>query len=868
MERVVWQFIALLVLCGVTTAYADPPSAEPASTLEIRVDPTIVGIWQTVARTYAGQVTYNLEISSDGGYRLAPNSGLDGETGIFNGSGGQWRMTSSAGRRDSGKYELIGDSRIRLTGGSGAVEWTLASRKVKPNPAAAQKTADGLPVLGLSGIPVAANPRFDALIDTATTLAKIWDANAALCRADVIGSYSHARPRFTSFRFVFFRPDDSAHGFEAVFDPGSDAARMFGSAYPFTDAKGMSAAPRHVIDPAQALRRLWDLEPSVPPDQICLQLIKPGVEQPLVVDADRQAGGQRSSYPRAEFMQKFIAPIGDNESNAPRDRFVWRMLAVRNFDAPVGQPYASFVYLDAASGRPLSPRGPAVRGADLAFLKVPEGSPVPVFDFDSMPADKAIPTDGPAFAPATFELLAARQQAESLVLGLRELVAEGAGDAVISATIGRVGAWSARVDALHAQADEQGVSLLENAARRDPHNVALQAQLAHRYVDEVVKERLAMLHPLPPVFRFDASTLVIQTGASVVLDPNTATWLYSFADFEQHAHPQLASLRPAPSKWFTAASSQLTNVLAMDPSQPLACVDLARLQRMETISWDDQYAACEKAMRADPASAMANALFAEYPAQWNQDKLDQASSLRKVSTWYSTQTRFIPNGWIMTTYKNYAYPSATEIAGAEQATGEAQQMQTWAASLRDHSIKLAPLDPLPYFMCGRALGERLALRDRIACDGLLADPGNSQLHALRGRTYEVAGNQAVLQAVSDAAITFDDPYNANTCIALCRRVAAQDAFTSYCAALQAVRLAPVDPMANFVLAAALEGMDGYTVDGVEIMPDAREQARLQYAVAARVGKWAQTQAGANAASLRQIITSAQNACDRLQQAID
>jgi hypothetical protein len=259
-------------------------------------------------------------------------------------------------------------------------------------------------------------------------------------------------------------------------------------------------------------------------------------------------------------------------------------------------------------------------------------------------------------------------------------------------------------------------------------------------------------------------------------------------------------------------------------------------------------------------------LFATYPAQWNQDKLDQAAQLRSVGTWFSTDVRFGPDVIITTTYKNFAYPSAAEIAGAEQSQGEAQQMQVWAAGLKDRAMKLAPLDPKIYFLTGRALADHLDMRDRLACDGLLADPGNPQLHALRGRTYEEAtGGQPVLDALSDAAITFDDPYTVQTCLALSQRCAERDAFTSYCAALQAVRMAPTDPAAHLALAMGLERMNGYLLQGIEVMPDAMEQARLEYSVTAKIAKWAGSRPGANGevpAAVGRDAESGRARCDR------
>jgi hypothetical protein len=236
--------------------------------------------------------------------------------------------------------------------------------------------------------------------------------------------------------------------------------------------------------------------------------------------------------------------------------------------------------------------------------------------------------------------------------------------------------------------------------------------------------------------------------------------------------------------------------------------------------------------------------------------------LRSVHTWFSSDVRLGVNVIITTTYKNFSYPSAAEVAGAEQAAGEAQQMQIWASTLRDRAMKLAPWDPMTYFLTGRVIVDRLDFRDRLACDGLVADPGNPQLHALRARTYEMMPNgKLVSEAIADAATAFDAPCSPDTCIALSRRLAAKDSFTSYCAALQ------TDARSHLALAAGLELMNGYTLGGVELMPEALEQAQLEYAVVARIAAWAAVQPGANAATFRTIINEAQTGRDRCHRAI-
>ena len=219
--------------------------------LKVSVDPKLVGVWQTVAQTYAGQVTYSLEISDDGGYRLTPSSGLAGEAGIFESGGGRWSMTSSAARHDAGTYAPLAEDRIRMTSPNGAVEWTRSSKQTKPNPPAQSKSPEGIPVLALHGVGVSAEANFDSLRATADVIARAWDARAALCRADVVGSYSRSVARFSSIRLVYFRPDDFKRGFELVYDPSVDAGRLHGTVYPFTEAQGISAAPARVLDPKE-----------------------------------------------------------------------------------------------------------------------------------------------------------------------------------------------------------------------------------------------------------------------------------------------------------------------------------------------------------------------------------------------------------------------------------------------------------------------------------------------------------------------------------------------------------------------------------------------------------------------------------------
>src|SRR5207244_4474836 len=107
-----------------------------------------------------------------------------------------------------------------------------------------------------------------------------------------------------------------------------------------------------------ALRRLWDLAPTVSYKQVYLQLLRPGVEKPLRVQSDHEG----TSYPLQSWfkLEHFPVPMRDQESNAPQGQAVWRLPAVRDDDVGTDQAYGTFAYIDAATGQALSPRRPAV----------------------------------------------------------------------------------------------------------------------------------------------------------------------------------------------------------------------------------------------------------------------------------------------------------------------------------------------------------------------------------------------------------------------------------------------------------------------------------------------------------------------------
>jgi hypothetical protein len=607
---------------------------------------------------------------------------------------------------------------------------------------------------------------------------------------------------------------------------------LHGSVYPLTNVTEPQPAPPRVISPAEAVRRFWELQPSVRPDQVYLQLLKVGVEQPIVLDPDRQVP-RGSCFPDAKWLASFPVPIGTSEQKAPRDRFVWRMLAIRNWNSGLGQPYGDFLYLDAVTGQPLSPRGPAVRGVDELLLKLPMASPVPVYDFPADPKTE-VPTDGPMFDPMTINSLALRQLAEAMDLGLRRLIARQAPDPAVQAAVHQISRWQQTVHALETTAREQGLARLEAAAREKPKDASLQATLAHRYVGLVARERQQALDQLPIILRFDSTKLVVQYGPNTALDPASGQWVYSIPDFEARMFPAL-NPRPFPSLYFSKATAAIDAALALDPKQPQALSDRARLARWETVGLEQQYPIDQEALEANPYGAIPRLLFATFPQSWNESQSQQADSMSAAHLWYTHTVELHFEFTIYRTFRHENYPTPEQIAGAERLRATAAKYQVWATDLRDGAMKYDPANPDVYFMVSRILTSNLENRDRVACDGLIADPGYPGLYALRDWVYENTSN-AMSQLAMNAAVFFDAPPGAAECGAFSRKVARTDPLTSYTAALQGIRLAPTDPQSHLRLAEALERLDGFQLYTVELMPDALEQAQLEYAVVSALAR--------------------------------
>ena len=160
------------------------------------------------------------------------------------------------------------------------------------------------------------------------------------------------------------------------------------------NCRGPVAVPETVLPPDEAIRRLWDLAPTVRPDQVYLQLIRPGVEKPVLADSD----GEPTSYPLNRFLRNFRAPLKDQETNATKGRLVWRMFALRDHDAVMDLPHGAFIAIDALNGAALSKRAAAL-GVQLYMRdRLTPPSPIEAFQFPDGP----IPLDSPAEQVGTF----------------------------------------------------------------------------------------------------------------------------------------------------------------------------------------------------------------------------------------------------------------------------------------------------------------------------------------------------------------------------------------------------------------------------------------------------------------------------------
>ena len=253
------------------------------------------------------------------------------------------------------------------------------------------------------------------------------------------------------------------------------------SAYRLETAEGPVAVPETVLPPDEAIRRLWDLAPTVRPDQVYLQLIRPGVEKPVLADSD----GEPTSYPLNRFLRNFRAPLKDQETNATKGRLVWRMIALRDHDAVMDLPHGAFIAIDALNGAALSKRAPALGVQLYMRYRLTPPSPIEAFQFPDGP----IPLDSPAEQVGTFNALAVAQKAESIDLGLRVLVRDRRSDEEIRAAIDKLADWARRIEQRRAEDAADGITLLERAAREHPDDMRRRVALFKRYVDEIERDK-------------------------------------------------------------------------------------------------------------------------------------------------------------------------------------------------------------------------------------------------------------------------------------------------------------------------------------------------------------------------------------------
>ena len=267
-----------------------------------------------------------------------------------------------------------------------------------------------------------------------------------------------------------------------------------------------------------------------------LQLIRPGVERPVLADGDSEP----TSYPLNSFLRNFRAPLKDQETDATKGRLVWRMFAIRDHDAVMDLPHGAFIAIDALNGAASrNGRRHSVCNSTCATAQPP--SPIGAFQFPDGP----IPLDSPAEQVGTFNVLTVAQKAESIDLGLRAMVRDDRSDEEIRAAIDKLAESARRIEQLRAEDAADGIAVLERAVREKPDDMRRRVALLTRYVDEIEREKKrALASPLvtkisanklsefwlPRHFEVTAEALGTRNQTHMVLDLRSREWLYKMAD--------------------------------------------------------------------------------------------------------------------------------------------------------------------------------------------------------------------------------------------------------------------------------------------------------------------------------------------------
>jgi hypothetical protein len=768
-------------------------------------------------------------------------------TGTFEAANGHWKTTTAAGPLDEGPFHFIDADTISMTGKAGQeVVWKRAKgvrgnatpMKTTPPSGGTMPATTGNPSLpsGTSAsAPVGAGilEDFGELRKQARAAAIGWNSAAELFRVDLWGAYGGSRMRPSGARFLFFSPagagntgagnGGAGNGLEVRIEHDT----LHTSAYRLETAEAPVAVPDAVLLPDDAIRRLWDLAPTVHPDQVYLQLIRPGVEKPVLADGDSEP----TSYPLNSFLGNFRAPLKDQETDATKGRLVWRMFAIRDHDAVMDLPHGAFIAIDALNGTALSKRAPAL-GVQLymRYAQTPP-SPIEAFRFPDGP----IPLDSPAEQVGTFNALAVAQKAESIDLGLRAMVRDNRSDEEIRAAIDKLAEWARQIEQLRAEDAADGIAVLERAARENPEDIRRRAALLTRYVDEIEREKKrALASPLvtkispnklsefwlPRQFEVTAEGLGTRNQTHMVLDLRSREWIYKMAD-PPHTRIFSKYLRPAMEILKTVGESKQRDF------------DIER--QTTRLNWlvGGNGAALGNDDSLNPIDALQLEIYAEYNRVRGSENLLSAERLRLPKTWTTSSRRGIGNGMVEVTTTVFTRPpTASELAAADRLDAMAKLTQApLVANVQDLALKLDPLDPRIYYLWSRveAVFYDSQLADRIALRGLMIDPGCAELHAVRVIAWQ--SNSKVNRAEVYCADRLGRQYSAAD-LQGGAKLAELDPLAGYFLSLQRLRLAPDDVGSHAILTSVLPKLHGLKINGQEIMPDAAEQRQRELGVAA------------------------------------
>lgn len=811
---------------SLTPANADP-SAEPtpnkdfAGTWRGKIN-NVPFVWITDGRTFS---TY-----------------IEGQpapfiTGTLEAANGHWKTNTAAGPLDEGPFHFIDADTISMTGRARQeVIWKRAKgvrgnstpmKATQPSGQTMPATTGNQPFQSATSASAPVGPGiledFVELRKQARTAAVGWNSAAELFRVDLWGAYGGSRMRPIGARFLFFSPAAAGNGLEVRIEHDT----LHTSAYRLETGEAPVAVPETVLPPDEAIRRLWDLAPTVRPDQVYLQLIRPGVEKPVLADSDSEP----TSYPLNSFLRNFRAPLKDQETDATKGRLVWRMFAIRDHDAVMDLPHGAFIAIDALNGAALSKRAPALGVQLYMRYRLTPPSPIEAFQFPDGP----IPLDSPAEQVGTFNALAVAQKAESIDLGLRAMVRDGRSDEEIRAAIDKLAEWARRIEQLRAEDAADGITVLERAARENPDDIRRRVALFKRYVDEIERDKKrALASPLvtkisanklsefwlPRQFEVTAEALGTRNQTHMVLDVRSREWLYKMAD-PPHTRVFSKYLRPAIEILKTVGESNKRDF------------DLER--QTTRLNWlvGGNGAALGNDDSLNPIDALQLMIYAEYNRVRGSENLLSAERLRLPKTWTTSSRRGIGNGMVEVTTTTFTRPpTANELAAADRLDAVARLTEApRVANVEDLALKLDPLDPRIYYLWSRveAVFYDSQLADRIALRGLMIDPGCAELHAVRVIAWQ--SNSKVNRAEVYCADRLGRQYSAAD-LQGGAKLAELDPLAGYFLSLQRLRLAPDDVGSHAILTSVLPKLDGLKINRVEIMPDAAEQRQRELGVGA------------------------------------